>query len=194
MMKMNLLRSLLLLAPALLSAQTAIVRPPSAYVELKGFLNLTDGQIQSLEDIQNNRNQALQALYTQINDKYTVLYSLMNAGTGTAQQLGQLLLDITALQKQVPALDTPYRNQAVALMNPDQKSKLAILTQAVQLQPAIWQAVELLLIDGSNPIPVDVGIAPATSANSVSAPAALLLPSAQGITAPAVRMAPVAVH
>jgi hypothetical protein len=186
----------MLLAPALLLAQTAIVRPPSTYAELKGFLNLTDGQVQSLADIQNNRNQALQAIYTQINDKYTVLYNLMNAGTGTAQQLGQLLLDIGTLQKQIPASESPYRTQAVAILNPDQKTKLATLNQAMQLQPAIWQAVDLLLIDNSNPIgiPVDIGIASTASANSASAPAALLLPSPQGIPAAVNRMAPVAVH
>jgi hypothetical protein len=191
----KILRSLLLLTPALLLAQSAaIVRPPSAYNELKTFLGLSDTQLNSLFSIQDSRNQALQSIYTQINDKYTQLYSLLNAGTGTATQLGQLLLDIGVLQKQVSS-DSAYRTQALAVLTPDQKTKLATLVQAMQLQTAVWQGVDLLLLDGSNPIPVDAGVG--TGATSIALPnfspgnaGPALLPGVSQRVLPAVRMAP----
>jgi hypothetical protein len=51
----------------------------------------------------------------------------------------------------------PYRSQSLNLLLPDQKLKLPILLQALQLQSAAWQATNLNLIDGPTPrvLPAD---------------------------------------
>jgi len=144
---------ILLLAPALLFGQinSATIAVTPNYTALKTYLNLTDSQLQSLENVQNSRNQAVQAIYSQISQKYMTLNSLLSSGTGTAAQLGQLLLDIQALQKQLPTTDTPYKTQARNVLTADQTAKLPTLSQALQLQTTAWQAIGLLLIDSPTP-------------------------------------------
>ena len=150
-----LLTTALLVTPALLSAQTAMPVEPypgPVFNELKAYLALTDAQVQSLQSVQNTWNQAQQAIYTQISDKYQQVYTLLNSGNGTAVQIGQLMLDIQALQKQLPVSNGPFKTQALAVLTPDQKTKLGGLAQALQLDTPAWQAVSLLLIDAPAPI------------------------------------------
>src|SRR2546421_6756942 len=131
-MKPQLFASILFIAPALLFAQntgtgTAVICPcPTEpyYVEIKAYLSLTDAQIQSLQTIQNNRNQAQQNIWIQIGQKNTTLYQLLDSGTASAAQLGQILLDIQSLQKQLPLNDGPYKSQALNVLTADQKAKL----------------------------------------------------------------------
>ena len=65
----------------------------------------------------------------------------------SAAQLGQLLLDIQALQKELPLTDAPFKSQALNVLTADQKAKLPKLSEALQLQSAAGQAGVLLLID-----------------------------------------------
>jgi len=147
-MKNRFLACILLIAPALLYGQdksTMLAGP--VYTEIKAYLSLTDTQIQSLQAIQDSRNQALQVIYNQISQKYNTLNQLLEAGNASAAQVGQLMLDIQALQKQTTSSDGPYRTQSLNVLTADQKAKLPKLTEALQLQPAAGQAGTLLLID-----------------------------------------------
>jgi hypothetical protein len=158
-MKLRILCSLLFLAPALLSGQDkGMGSPVAAYTELKQYLSLTDAQLQSLQTILDNRSQAVQNIYTQISQKNQTLSQLLNSDSGTAGQLGQLLLDIRSLQKQLPLNDSPYNTQAVGVLTADQKAKLPKLAEALQLQSAAGQAGMLLLID--TPVTGPPGILP----------------------------------
>ena len=158
-MKLRFLCSLLFLAPALLSGQEkGTGTPVPAYAELKQYLSLTDAQLQSLQAILDNRSQAVQNIYTQISQKNDTLSQLLNSDNGTAAQLGQLLLDIRSLQKQLPLNDAPYKTQAVSVLTADQKTKLPKLAEALQLQAAAGQAGMLLLID--TPVTGPPGILP----------------------------------
>ena len=156
-MKIRFLCSMLFLGPALLSGQDKGTETP-AYAELKQYLSLTDAQLQSLQAILDNRSQAVQNIYTQISQKNQTLSQLLNSDSGTAAQLGQLLLDIRSLQKQLPLNDAPYKTQAVSVLTADQKAKLPKLTEALQLQAAAAQAGMLLLID--TPVTGPPGILP----------------------------------
>ena len=151
-MTLRSLRFVLLLAPALLCGQnegkeTTMIFPNPGYTEVKQYLNLTDAQVQSLQTILNNRNQAGQAIYTQISEKHRTLYQLLSSETGTAAQLGQLLIDIRNLEKQLPLNDTPFKAQAQNVLTAEQKAKLPKLIEALQLQSTASQAGMLLLID-----------------------------------------------
>jgi Spy/CpxP family protein refolding chaperone len=158
-MKLPFICSVLFLAPALLSAQdkgTGTSVP--AYTELKQYLSLTDAQLQSLQTILENRSQAVQIIYTQISQKNETLSQLLNSDSGTAAQLGQLLLEIRSLQKQLPLNDAPYKTQALSVLTADQKTKLPKLAEALQLQATAGQAGILLLID--TPVTGPPGILP----------------------------------
>jgi hypothetical protein len=158
-MKMRFLCTLVFLAPALLSGQDkGTGSPVAAYTELKQYLSLTDAQLQSLQTILDNRSQAVQNIYTQISQKNQTLSQLLNSDSGTAAQLGQLLLDIRSLQKQLPLNDAPYKTQAVGVLAADQKAKLPKLAEAPQLQATAGQAGMLLLIDA--PVTGPPGILP----------------------------------
>jgi hypothetical protein len=158
-----LLTSLLLATAALLPAQeTGItILPAPAYTELKQYLGLSDAQTQSLESILRNRGQAQQAIFTQITEKSRQMYQLLENGSGSATQIGQLMLDVRNLEKQIPTVDGPYRTQAVNVLTADQKTKLAKLDEALKLQGTASQAAMLLLIEYQYPIgrpmPVDFG-------------------------------------
>jgi hypothetical protein len=98
------------------------------------------------------------------------LNQLLEAGNASAAQVGQLMLDIQALQKQTTSSDGPYKTQSLNVLTADQKAKLPKLTEALQLQPAVGEAGMLLLIDYPQ-----YRILPATSTSNVGSGAANLL-------------------
>jgi Spy/CpxP family protein refolding chaperone len=162
---MRILTSLFLATAALLPAQDAglTILPAPYYNEAKQYLGLSDAQTQSLETIVRNKNQAQQNVWQQISEKNRALYQLLEAGTGSASQIGQLMLDIRNLEKQMPTLEAPYRTQALNVLTADQKSKLAKLDEALKLQSTASQAASLLLLEYPQyiglprPMPVDAG-------------------------------------
>ncbi len=137
----------------LLCAQIVTPLPPipAPNTALMQYLGLSDGQMQALQDVQKNRNAANQAIYKQIGDKQTAINNLIASGSTDALQVGQLTLDINNLRKQLLTSGAPFRDQALAVLTPDQKNKLTGLTNALQLQPAAYQAINLNLIDQLNP-------------------------------------------
>jgi Spy/CpxP family protein refolding chaperone len=138
----------LLCAQALISPMP--LPPLPAYTAIKRYLNLSDAQLQALQELQESRAAANQAIYKQISDKQTTINNLLMSGSSDALQIGQLTLDINNLRKQLPASGAPFRESALAVLTPEQKNKLPGLTNARQLQPAASQAVGLDLIDGPN--------------------------------------------
>jgi Spy/CpxP family protein refolding chaperone len=137
--------------------------PTPNFSQLKTYLNLSDGQLQSLADIYKSRMAAQQAIYQQISAKQTQLNQLLAGGTSDAAAVGQLMIDIHNLQKQLPFPNSTYRDQALKVLTPDQTAKLPALTSAMALQQAAWQAVTLDLVDGPAPIvmPLPAAVAPA---------------------------------
>jgi hypothetical protein len=137
----------------LLCAQIVSPLPPvpAPNTALTQYLGLSDAQVQALQDVQKNRNAANQAIYKQISDKQTAINNLIASGSSDALQVGQLTLDINNLRKQLLTSGAPFRDQALAVLTPDQKNKLSGLTSALQLQPAAFQAINMNLIDQLNP-------------------------------------------
>ena len=136
-----------------LTAGCALAQPGSAPqgeprtpAELKAYLGLTDSQVTSLVQLRQTEMQQLQPLHQQVAAKHQAVAEALQKGGATAQQLGQLLLDADALVKQIQQKEAAFRDQAVALLNADQKKKLTALDEARKLQPAIGQAVGLNLL------------------------------------------------
>ena len=143
---------ILWMAAGVVEAQTAMPPVPTpAYGQLKAYLNLSDAQLQSLEDIYKSRNTSRQAIYQQISAKQTQLNQQLAVGAPDALTVGQLLIDIHNLQKQAATPSPAYRDQALKVLTPDQTAKLTALVTALHLQQAAYQAITLDLIDTPAP-------------------------------------------
>ena len=141
---------ILLITSTVVEAQVASVLPPvptPAYSQLNAYLNLSDTQLQSLEDIYKSRLTAQQAIYQQISAKQKQLNQLLAGGTTDAATVGQLMIDIHNLQQQAATPSSTYRDQALKVLSVDQAAKLTALVTALQLQQAAYQAITLNLID-----------------------------------------------
>jgi Spy/CpxP family protein refolding chaperone len=150
MRTIGLYASILLITSTVVQAQGTPVMPPfptPAYSQLKAYLNLSDTQLQSLEDIYKSRLTAQQAIYQQISAKQKQLNQLLAEGTTDAAAVGQLMIDIHNLQQQAATPSSTYRDQALKVLSADQAAKLTALVTALQLQQAAYQAVTLNLID-----------------------------------------------
>jgi Spy/CpxP family protein refolding chaperone len=122
--------------------------PARNYTELKAYLSLSDAQLQSLMEVQSRKSAAEQAIWEQIAKKQETINSLLQANSTDVVQIGQLMVDINRLQKQVPSGSEPYRSQALNALTPNQRTKLAPLALALQLQTTAYQASFFSLIDG----------------------------------------------
>jgi hypothetical protein len=138
--------SLVLAAGALL-AQPPAGRTPNV-TDVKAYLGLSDATVTSLEQLLQTEHQAVQALAQQVAQKQQELQAALKAGNSSAAVLGQFLLDIAALQKQIDQKRTDYRPQAVALLTTDQQTKLKALAAAQALIPAVQEATMLNLLAG----------------------------------------------
>lgn len=147
---------LILMAPAVLLAQT----PAPDVNDLKTFLGLTDTQVTQLRDLRVQEREALRSVAQQIAEKHRALREALQAGSTDAMSLGQLLVDIQNLRKQVQATNENYRNQALALLTADQKAKLAQLEAAAKLAPAIRQATALNLLAPPAGLGLGLGFGP----------------------------------
>lgn len=128
------------------------VRPgPQALTELKTALNLTDDQVAQLRQLQEDRMQASRQNWDQVAQKQRELNDLLNSGTADATAVGNMTLEIRALQKQAPPDEQTYRDKALAVLNPAQKMKLQLLEQALQLRPAVDEALSVNLLQSQGP-------------------------------------------
>lgn len=169
-MKTRFLTLILTIGGGALWAQEPVIAPIDRklpeYTELKQHLSLTDAQVQSLSSLLKTRQDAEQAIYTQIRQKQEAINNLLKAGSKDATQIGQLTLDVYTLQKQLPISGQPLRGAALNVLTAEQKNKLPTLATALQLQTTAWQAVTLNLID--SPSSGDFYILPAVGANSTA--------------------------
>src|SRR5258708_34481099 len=78
-----------------------IPNPQPPYSQLVSYLSLTGDQLQSLEQIQQQRIHAQQDIYKQIGDAQNQLNTVMKSASPDPLQVGQLTLRIRSLQQQV---------------------------------------------------------------------------------------------
>ncbi len=114
--------------------------PQPPITDLQNYLSLTDSQVQSLQTIQSQLRSSTASLRQQIAQKRQTLETDLAGGSSSAATLGQLLLDIQALEKQITTAQTNVQTQTAAVLNAAQKVKLQTLIDASNLQPQIRQA------------------------------------------------------
>jgi len=147
-------------------AAAALAQPPAGMGQgqtqtpnindIKTYLALTDTQVTGIQAVQKQLQTAVQDLQTQIRTKQTALDTALAGTSPDANAVGKLLVDITNLRKQVQTQAGTFGDQAINLLTTAQKTKLTALSDAAKLQPAIQQAIGLLLL------------APPANANGVS--------------------------
>ncbi|MDP2997779.1 MAG: periplasmic heavy metal sensor [Bryobacterales bacterium] len=129
------------------AAQGPPPQPPAPAVNaVKEALNLTDGQLTQLRQVQQNRIQANRQLQDQIAERQRTLDQTLRQSAPDAVTVGNLVLDANKLRKQIRINDETYRGMAANVLTADQKKKLQDLENALKLRPAIEQALGLGLL------------------------------------------------
>jgi Spy/CpxP family protein refolding chaperone len=120
---------------------------PVSFEDVKKFLALSDAQMQQLGKILDEQTSASQGTYEKIQAKRAELDILLRSGSRDLNRVGQLTLDIYTLSNQTPAPVDEWRSRALAVLTPQQRSRLEPLEQATKLSAAATQAVALNLLD-----------------------------------------------
>ena len=137
----------------LLAAAAAFAQPPGGGIprtpdvsSVKTYLNLSDAQVNTLQQLRQTEMTALRSVFDEIQTKETALRNLLNTNTTDAAAVGRLMLDIQASRKKIESTEATYRTQAVNTLTADQRTKLAALDTAMKLRDEIQQAVVLNLL------------------------------------------------
>ncbi|HYZ84546.1 MAG TPA: periplasmic heavy metal sensor [Bryobacteraceae bacterium] len=132
---------------------------PRTPEELKAALGLSDSQITSLQGLQEQKATANRTTFETIRARQQTLETTLAQTNPDPTALGQLLVEIKTLRAQIQANDDRFRQQALALLTADQRTKLAPLESASKLQAAVGQAIAYGLLDApARPQGVGIGI------------------------------------
>lgn len=113
---------------------------------LKTALGLTDTQVQQLRDLRTQQAEAAKPTLDQIRTKRQALAEAMKSASPDSALVGQLMVDIRKLGDSLKAARDTREASALALLTPDQKTKLTALQEAQKLMPAVAQATALGLL------------------------------------------------
>jgi len=140
-----------------LAATAVFAQPPGGYrmhgmsaqgktTEVQSYLNLTDAQISTLQQLRQSEMAALKPIFQQIGPLRQSLHSQTQSSGADATAVGKLVLSIQNLEQQAAPIRSSFQQQALAVLTADQKTKLAALQGAAALMPAIHEAAGLNLL------------------------------------------------
>jgi Spy/CpxP family protein refolding chaperone len=121
--------------------------------DVKSTLGLTDDQLAKLRQLQQDKMAATQAFYAKMSDKQKELNQLLEANSGDAAKVGQVMLELQQLRKQPPPGAGDIHEKAVAILDAGQKEKLEKLEEAMKMRNAVDQALQLALLNAPPPAP-----------------------------------------
>ena len=142
---------------------TAMIYPPPVSEPgraLREYLGLSPTQSAALQDVQKSKREAQQAVFDEMNQKQMALDNLLRSGSTDYVQIGRLTVELRDLQKKIPVSGEPYRTRALSVLTQEQRAKLPVLVNALELQWPANDAVTWNLIDPP-PAPQDPIILPA---------------------------------
>jgi len=119
---------------------------PAKTTEVQSYLNLTDAQVASLQQLRQSEMAALKPIFQQIGPLRDSLRTQQESSGADATAVGKLVLSIQALEQQAAPIRTSYQQQALAVLTVAQKTQLAALQSAAALMPAIHEAAGLNLL------------------------------------------------
>ncbi|HLK67977.1 MAG TPA: hypothetical protein VKU19_31305 [Bryobacteraceae bacterium] len=120
--------------------------PTPAITALKQYLNLTDAQVTSLTAIVQQKASAIEQVNQQIAQKNQSLATMLASANPNPTTVGQTLIDIQNLEKQLAPTTEPYHTEALAILTPAQATLLSNLNTALQLQATACEAVNVNLL------------------------------------------------
>jgi len=116
------------------------------------FLSLSDQQLQDLKAVQSSFREAAAPMMQKIGEKMRALREAVEQDPDSAL-VTQLKAELADLRTQEQNLRSQYRAQAEAILTSQQKTRLAVLQQALELMPIIRQATGLNLLDAPQDFP-----------------------------------------
>jgi Spy/CpxP family protein refolding chaperone len=114
--------------------------------EVQTYLNLTDAQISTLQQLRQSEMAALKPIFQQIGPLRQSLRTQEQNSSADATAIGKLVLNIQNLAKQAAPIRASFQQQGLAVLTADQKTKLAALESAAALLPTIHEAAALNLL------------------------------------------------
>jgi len=119
---------------------------PAKTTAVQTYLNLTDAQVTSLQQLRTAEAAALKPIFQQIGPLRQSLRSQEQSSGADATAVGKLVLNIQSLEQQAAPIRASYQQQALAVLTAAQKTQLAALESAAALMPAIHEAAGLNLL------------------------------------------------
>jgi Spy/CpxP family protein refolding chaperone len=119
---------------------------PPKTAEVQSYLNLTDAQISTLQQLRQSEMEALKPIFQQIGPLHDSLRAQSQGSGADPTAVGKLVLSIQSLEQQAAPIRSSYQQQALGVLTADQKTKLAALESAAALMPAIHEAAGLNLL------------------------------------------------
>jgi uncharacterized membrane protein len=138
------LKTLIVLVLAAL-ALTAQEQPPAPALAAQ-FLGFSDSQTAQFQKLLQNLQSNTGPLQQQAARAQQSLEQLVNSDNPDPAVIGARLLAIRAIQKQIQAALESYHKLFAALLTEDQMQKVAAVTQAAELLPAVNAFAQLQLI------------------------------------------------
>jgi periplasmic protein CpxP/Spy len=120
--------------------------PQAKTTEVQSYLNLTDAQISTLQQLRQSEMAALKPIFQQIGPMRQSLRSQAQSSSADATAVGKLVLSIQSLEQQAAPIRSSFQQQALNVLTADQKTKLAALQSAAALMPTIHEATALNLL------------------------------------------------
>lgn len=119
---------------------------PAKTTAVQSYLNLTDAQVSTLQQLHQSEMAALKPIFQQVGPLRDSLRTQEQSSDADAAAVGKLVLSIKTLEQQAVPIRSSYQQQALAVLTADQKTKLAALQSAAALMPAIHEATGLNLL------------------------------------------------
>ena len=98
---------------------------PPKTTEVQSYLNLTDAQISTLQQLRQSEMTALKPIFQQIGPLRQSLRTQEQSGSPDATAVGKTVLSIQTLEQQAAPIRSSFQQQALAVLTADQKTKLA---------------------------------------------------------------------
>ena len=114
--------------------------------QVKSYLNLTDAQVTSLQQLRESEMTALKPVFEQMGTLRQSLHTQIQGTSSDATAAGKLLVSMQSLQQQVTTTRANFQQQALGVLTADQKTKLAALETAASLMSAVHEATALNLL------------------------------------------------
>lgn len=126
-------------------------RPAAQMTALKDYLGLTDSQVTALREARVKQAEANKPVLDQIRTKTEALRTEMQKANPDASVVGALQVEIKKLREQLRESRQGVSPDALAVLTPDQQTKLKALEEARKLFPAAAQAGAVGLIAAPEP-------------------------------------------